>query len=319
MICRAGHLSLLKIYPCRRDGAEGVVTMKIRRTPDQVIFQTVAYVVVGAIGLFTLLPFLVLIGSSFATEHEIVAWGYTVWPREFSFGAYELVFLNPQKILRAYTVTILLTITGTAISLFVSSMAAYVLYRKDVKYRNTLAFFLYFTTLFQGGLAPYYIIVSRVLHLKNTPWVLLVVPMLQVFHILIIRNYLNSIPDSLFEAAKIDGAGDFSIFWRVILPLSKPALAAIGLFTALNYWNDWWTAMMFVEKEMYQPLQYVLYQILSSVNVAANMVNSMVTIDLPKETLKLAMTVISTGPILLLYPFVQRYFVKGITMGAVKG
>ena len=293
--------------------------MKIKPSFDQVLFQVLAYLVVGGIGFVTLFPFLVLLGSSFASEHEIITSGYTVFPKEFSLDAYKLVFLNPQKILRAYGVTIGLTSFGTLIALFFSSMAAYVLYRKDVKYRNTLAFFLYFTTLFQGGLAPYYIIVSRVMHLKNTPFVLLLVPMFQVFHILILRNYLNSIPDSLFEAAKIDGAGDFAIFIRVILPLSKPALAAVGLFTALIYWNDWWTAMMFVEKEAYAPLQFVLYQILSSVNVAANMVNNLATVDMPKESLKLAMTVISTGPILLLYPFVQKYFVKGITMGSVKG
>ena len=293
--------------------------MKIKPSFDQVLFQVLAYLVVGGIGFVTLFPFLVLLGSSFASEHEIITSGYTIFPKEFSFDAYKLVFLNPQKILRAYGVTISLTSLGTLIALFFSSMAAYVLYRKDVKYRNALAFFLYFTTLFQGGLAPYYIIVSRMMHLKNTPFVLLLVPMFQVFHILILRNYLNSIPDSLFEAAKIDGAGDFAIFIRVILPLSKPALAAVGLFTALIYWNDWWTAMMFVEKEAYAPLQFVLYQILSSVNVAANMVNNMATVDMPKESLKLAMTVISTGPILLLYPFVQKYFVKGITMGAVKG
>lgn len=293
--------------------------MKIKPSFDQILFQVLAYLVVGGIGFVTLFPFLVLLGSSFASEHEIITSGYTIFPKEFSFDAYKLVFLNPQKILRAYGVTISLTSLGTLIALFFSSMAAYVLYRKDVKYRNALAFFLYFTTLFQGGLAPYYIIVSRMMHLKNTPFVLLLVPMFQVFHILILRNYLNSIPDSLFEAAKIDGAGDFAIFIRVILPLSKPALAAVGLFTALIYWNDWWTAMMFVEKEAYAPLQFVLYQILSSVNVAANMVNNMATVDMPKESLKLAMTVISTGPILLLYPFVQKYFVKGITMGAVKG
>ena len=293
--------------------------MKIKPSFDQVLFQVLAYLVVGGIGFVTLFPFLVLLGSSFASEHEIITSGYTVFPKEFSLDAYKLVFLNPQKILRAYGVTIGLTSFGTLIALFFSSMAAYVLYRKDVKYRNALAFFLYFTTLFQGGLAPYYIIVSRVMHLKNTPFVLLLVPMFQVFHILILRNYLNSIPDSLFEAAKIDGAGDFGIFIRVILPLSKPALAAVGLFTALIYWNDWWTAMMFVEKEAYAPLQFVLYQILSSVNVAANMVNNLATVDMPKESLKLAMTVISTGPILLLYPFVQKYFVKGITMGSVKG
>ena len=185
-----------------------------------------------------------------------------------------------------------------------------------------MAFFLYFTTLFSGGLAPYYIIVSRVLHLRNTLWVLYLVPMFAgagVFYILILRSYVKSIPDSLIEAARIDGAGDFAIYWRIILPLSKPALAAIGLFMALAYWNDWWTPMMFVEKEVLHPLQYVLYRILSSVNIAAHMVNNIATIDMPKESLKLAMTVVTTGPIILLYPFVQRYFVKGITLGAVKG
>ena len=293
--------------------------MKIRWTYDRIIFQSLGYIIIIGIGFLTLFPFIVLIGSSFASEHEIITRGYTVFPHDSSLEAYKLVFLNPQKIARAYGVTLFITSTGMAASLFLSSMAAYVLYRKDVKYRNFLAFFLYFTTLFQGGLAPYYIIVSRVLHLKNTIWVLLLVPMFQVFHILILRNYLRSIPDSLFEAAKIDGAGDFAIFWRIILPLSKPALAAIGLFTALIYWNDWWTAMMFVEKETLQPLQYVLYQILSSVNIAAHMVNNIATFDMPKESLKLAMTVISTGPIILLYPFVQRYFVQGITLGAVKG
>ena len=293
--------------------------MKIKWTYDQIIFQSLGYFIVIGIGCLTLFPFIVLIGSSFASEHEIITRGYRILPRDFSLDAYKLVFLNPQEIARAYAVTIFITSAGMLTSLFFSSMAAYVLYRKDVKYRNHLAFFLYFTTLFQGGLAPYYIIVSRVLHLKNTIWVLLLVPMFQVFHILILRNYLRSIPDSLFEAAKIDGAGDFAIFLRVILPLSKPALAAIGLFTALIYWNDWWTAMMFVEKEALQPLQYVLYQILSSVNIAAHMVNNIATFDMPKESLKLAMTVISTGPIILLYPFVQRYFVQGITLGAVKG
>ncbi len=293
--------------------------MKIQWTYDQIVFQSLGYVFVICIGFFTLFPFIVLIGSSFASEHEIITQGYRIVPQEFSLEAYKLVFQNPQKILRAYGVTLFITSVGTLTSLFFSSMAAYVLYRKDVKYRNYLAFFLYFTTLFQGGLAPYYIIVSRVLHLKNTIWVLLLVPMFQVFHILILRNFLRSVPDSLFEAAKIDGAGDFVIFWRIILPLSVPALAAIGLFTSLIYWNDWWTAMMFVEKEMFQPLQFVLYQILSSVNIAAHMVNNIATFNMPKESLKLAMTVISTGPIILLYPFVQRYFVRGITLGAVKG
>ena len=199
-------------------------------------------------------------------------------------------------------------------------MAAYVMYRKEVRYRNVLAFYIFFTTLFSGGLAPYYIILATVYHLKNTYFVMLLVPMFNVMYILILRNFIkSSIPDSLVESAKIDGAGDFRIFLQIILPLSKPALASIGLFTALAYWNDWWTPMMFVEREILYPLQYRLYLILSSVNLAANVVQSAVTISLPQESLKLALTVVSVGPIVLAYPFAQKYFVKGITLGAIKG
>ncbi len=216
--------------------------------------------------------------------------------------------------------TLFITTFGTVMSLFLSSMAAYSLSRKDLRYRNMLAFFLYFTTLFSGGLAPTYIVVTTILHLKNTLAVLVLGPMFSVFYILILRNFfMNSIPASLSEAAKIDGAGDFTVFLRVVLPLTAPALASIGLFTALAYWNDWWTAMLYVERQSLYPLQYVLYRILSSVTMAANIVNNVATLNLPKESLKLAMTVISIGPIVFAYPFVQRFFIKGITLGAVKG
>lgn len=199
-------------------------------------------------------------------------------------------------------------------------MAAYSLSRKDLRYRNVVAFILYFTTLFSGGLAPTYIVVTTILHLKNTLAILVLGPLFSVFYILILRNFfMHSIPASLSEAAKIDGAGDFTVFIRVILPLATPALASIGLFTALGYWNDWWTAMLYVERPSLYPLQYLLYRILSSVTLAANIVNNVATLNLPKESLKLAMTVISIGPIVFAYPFVQRFFVKGITLGAVKG
>lgn len=294
--------------------------MKIKTKLDYTILQILSYITVSIFAALALLPFAVLVASSFASEGDILLNGYRLFPGEFSLKAYTLVFQNPQKILNAYKVTILITVAGTVLSLFISSMAAYVMYRKDVKYRNQLAFFLYFTELFQGGLVSFFIVVSSILKLKNTIWVLILVPLFNVFNVLVLRNFIRSaIPDSLPESAKIDGAGDFKIFIRIILPLSKPALASIGLFTALNYWNDWWTAMMFVERQNKQPLQYILYQILSTVNVASSMINNAAIIDLPKETLKLAMTVISTGPIIILYPFVQKYFVKGITLGAVKG
>ncbi|MEZ0536390.1 carbohydrate ABC transporter permease [Caldicellulosiruptoraceae bacterium PP1] len=292
----------------------------MKKGNDYIIFNVIAYTFISLLALFTLLPFVIMIMSSFASEHYIINHGYTLFPKEFSLNAYQTIFQNPQRIFRAYGVTLFVTIIGTSISLFLSSMAAYVMYRKDVKYRNGLAFFLYFTTLFNGGLAPYYLILTNYYHLKDSILVLILVPMFSVFNILILRNFIKgSIPESLVESAKIDGAGDFRIFIRIILPLSKPALASIGLFTALNYWNDWWTPMMFIEKQNLFPLQYTLYLILSSVNIAANILSHVTRFDMPKETIKLAMTVVATGPIILLYPFVQRYFVKGITLGAVKG
>ncbi|HUZ17283.1 MAG TPA: carbohydrate ABC transporter permease [Spirochaetia bacterium] len=287
---------------------------------DRVALNLIAYVVVGGIAVATFLPFLILLINSFASEHFIINHGYSFFPNELSLSAYELVFTNPQRILRAYEITLFITVFGTAGSLFLSAMAAYAMSRKDLRYRNAIAFFVYFTTLFNGGLAPTFIIITRTLHLQNTIGVLLLGPMFNVLYLIILRNFfMNSIPASLSESAKIDGAGDFTIFVRIVLPLTTSALASIGLFTALAYWNDWWTAMLYIERSDLYPLQYVLYRILSSATMAANIVNNVATLNLPKETLKLAMTVISIGPIFLAYGFVQRFFIKGITIGAIKG
>ena len=292
----------------------------IRQGRDYYAFNAIAYVVVGALALFSLLPFLILAINSFSSEHAIVTAGYSFFPKELSAGAYRLIFENPEKILRSYGVTVLVTGVGTVVSLLCSAMAAYVLSRKELHSRGWLAFFLYFTQLFNGGLVPYYLLVQRDLKLGNSLLVLLLVPMFNVMNVLILRNFIqNAIPEAILDAAKIDGLGHAGIFFRIVLPLSKPALASIGLFTALAYWNDWWTPMMFVQDEKLYPLQYTLYRLISSVNFSAQMVNNVPTMHLPKETLKLAMTVVATGPIVLLYPFVQRYFVKGITLGAVKG
>lgn len=292
----------------------------MKKTADSIALNIISYFVVGFFALFTVMPFIILIINSFTSEHYILNYGFSLLPKEFSLDAYKMIFAYPESILRAYGVTIFITVVGTAISLFLSSMAAYVMFRKDVKYRNGLAFFIFFTTLFNGGLAPYYIIVSNNLHLQDSILVLLLVPMFSAMNILILRNFIKgSIPDSLIESGKIDGAGDFRIFIQMVLPLSKAGLASIGLFTALGYWNDWWTPMMFVQNDKLFPLQYVLYQILSSANMSSAMSSFVTRLDMPKETLKLAMTVVSAGPIVFLYPFVQKYFVKGVTIGAVKG
>ncbi|WEK54712.1 MAG: carbohydrate ABC transporter permease [Candidatus Cohnella colombiensis] len=290
------------------------------RTRDIIVLNIIAYIVVGLFALIAVVPFFIVVINSFASEHSIIYYGYSLIPKQFSLGAYEMVFQNPQKMLRAYGITIFVTVVGTAVSLFISMMAAYVMFRKDVKYRNGLAFFLFFTTLFNGGLVPFYLMIVQDLHLKNTMLVLVLCGMFSVFNILILRNFISgSIPEALIESSKIDGAGDFRIFIQIILPLSKPALAAIGMFTALGYWNDWWTPLMFIEKDNLYSLQYILYRILSSANFSSQIVNSIPRLDMPKESLKLALTVVATGPIVLLYPFVQKYFVSGITVGAVKG
>ncbi|KAG2893146.1 hypothetical protein PC117_g23852 [Phytophthora cactorum] len=284
------------------------------------VFKAFSYIIVSLIAILCLLPFIVLISGSISDEGQVLAKGYSFLPRGFSLDAYAFIFRNPGEILSAYRVSVIVAVVGTVLSLLISTMAAYVMYRKEVKYRNKLAFFLFFTTLFSGGLAPYFIWVTSYLHLKNTLAVLILLPMFNVMYVLIMRSFIQgSVPEPLVESAKIDGAGDFRIFWQMVLPLSKPALASIGLFTILAYWNDWWTPMMFTDKEQYVPLQYMLYKMLSSMNMSAALAQHVSALEMPKETFKLAMTVIATGPVVILFPFLQQYFVKGITIGAVKG
>ena len=296
--------------------------MSVRMTSDLITLTVIKYSVVFFVALVCLVPFYMLVLSSFTSERAIITQGYSFFPRKgsFSIAAYEMVFKSPARIARAYRNSIIITVVGTLCSILFSSMGAYAIYNKKVKYRNQMAFFLYFTTLFNGGLLSYYLTITRYLHLQNTMWVMILSPMFNVMYILILRNFIkSSIPEALVDAALIDGAGDFRVYWQIILPLSKPALASIGLFIALHYWNDWWTPMMFVERSALHPLQYTLYQILSSVNFAASMVDSVPMINMPQESLKLAMTVVATGPMVMVYPFLQRYFVSGITIGSVKG
>jgi putative aldouronate transport system permease protein len=243
-------------------------------------------------------------------------------PSTFSFSSYEFIFKQPAQILKSYGITIFVTLVGTIVGLFLTAMTAYVLQRKDFRFRNAFAFYFFFTTLFSGGLVPWYVLIVTYLDLKNSLLAIIMPMLLNVFYIIIMRSFMSStIPDAISESAKIDGAGDFRIFISIILPLSKPALATIGLFIALNYWNDWYHALLFIENRDLYPLQYFLYNILNSISFAnsAAAQAGVAVVAMPKESFKLAMTVVATGPIILLYPFVQKYFVKGITVGAVKG
>ncbi|WP_127588878.1 carbohydrate ABC transporter permease [Paenibacillus koleovorans] len=290
---------------------------------DTLWFNILGYSFIATAALICVIPFLIVISGSFTSEEMIIRQGYSLIPRDFSLEAYRVLFLAPEKIIRAYGVTIFVTLLGTVASLFFTAMTAYVLYRKDFHYRNAAAFFFYFTTLFNGGMIPTYIVMVRYLHLKDNLLALILPSLISVFFMLILRSFMTgSIPDSLVESAKIDGSGDFHIFVTIILPLMTPALASVGLFIALHYWNDWFSAMLYMQKDTLFPLQYLLYKMISSVQFASAVTaggSGIPTTDMPQQSMKLAMTVVATGPIILAYPFVQRFFIAGITIGAVKG
>ena len=295
--------------------------MKIRTERSAVFFNIVGYIVISILSLLCLLPFWLIISGSFSSEAEIVRDGFKIFPSEFTISAYQSVFSNPQQIFKAYAVSISLTAVGTLFGLFLISMAGYVLSRKDFKYRNTLSFFIYFTTLFSGGLIPWYILIVKYLDWKDSYLALLIPMMIGAWNIILMKNFMKSIPDSIIESAKIDGAGEFTIYSKLVLPLSTPGLATIGLFLGLAYWNDWFSANIFITTEAKYPLQFLLYKILASAAVLKTSVAANLSADFkpPTESLKMAVAIVVTGPIIFLYPFLQRYFVKGLTIGAVKG
>ena len=296
--------------------------MKIKRAVSQTAFSVVGYIITGVIGLLCLLPFLLVISASFTEESAIYTSGYRLIPAEFSVEAYRLLFRFPKEILNAYGVTLFITITGSLLGLFCISMAGYVLQRPDFKYRNVFSFYIYFTMLFNGGLVPTYMWYTK-LGLKNTYWVLILPLMMSAYNVILMKNFMRSVPHEITEAAKIDGANDFYIFLRLILPLAIPGLATIGLFLALAYWNDWFNAYLYVDKANMHPLQLLLYNKLATAEYYKTSstfnIGSISLADLPSESLKMATAVVATGPIILLYPFVQKYFIKGLTVGAVKG
>ena len=298
----------------------------MKKSKDIKAFNIISYTVISIVALVCLIPFLMVIIGSFTAESEIVANGFSFFPKELSIEAYKTALKEPIAILKAYGVTASLTVIGTAIGLFIVAMTAYVLQRKDFKWRNKVSFFFYFTTLFSGGLVPWYILMVKYLGLKDSYLSLLLPPMLSVFNIIIMKSYMGGIPQALTESAKIDGAGDFTIFVKIILPLAKPALATIGMMIALGYWNDWYNSMLFINNENLYSLQYYLYKIVNNIEAyktilaqAGGGASLGSAISMPSESLKMALTIIVTGPIILFYPFIQKYFVKGVMIGSVKG
>lgn len=278
------------------------------------------------ISLLFILPFVLIIAASFTDETALMEQGYKFIPSVFSVEAYKYVFRSPEKLIDAYKVTIIFSAVTTVLAVIIMSMAAYPLSKQNYKYKKIVTFFIFFTMLFSGGLVPTYIWITRYLRLGDTIWVYILPFLVNAFHIIVIRTFFQGLPQSMTEAAKIDGASELQIFFKIVLPLSKPVIATISLLTLLSRWNDWNTALIYIKSSNLYSLQYLLQKILREAEFVKNMAESTPvagidfdTSNLPSVTIRFAMCMVAAGPMLVVFPFFQKYFAKGLTVGAVKG
>ena len=267
------------------------------------------------------IPILYVISISVTSDSEIISHGYRLIPQKISVLAYEYIFKTPKQLLNSYSVSIFITVVGTGLSLTLTTMLAYMVSRPDFKYRKQMSFFIFFTMLFNGGLVPTYMLITQYLHLKNTIWVLILPYVINAWFVLLMRSFLSTIPMSLLESAQIDGSSEIQTFFLIVMPLSKPALATIGLLISFNYWNDWWLSMLYIDERKLLPLQYMLYKIMSDIEFLTQQMSANVNVslkDIPSEAARMATCILAAGPMLLVFPFFQKYFVKGLTVGAIK-
>ncbi|MBQ9122085.1 MAG: carbohydrate ABC transporter permease [Lachnospiraceae bacterium] len=281
-----------------------------------------SYVFIAFIAVACLYPLLMVLGVSFSDNTAVVKNGYSVIPQDFTLNTYLYLFAHSGKrILKSYGVTIGITIVGTLGAMLVTSMIGFAISIKSLKYRNVISYICNFTIIFSAGLIPWYYVCVKWYHFTDSYMGMIIPSMFSVFNMFLMRTYFSEIPDSLYEAARIDGASWFKIYWNIAIPLSKTAMLTVGMMYALSYWNDWWNALMFINDRDKFPLQYYLYNILSNVNAISSgrvPAGAAANLKLPAETVKMAVTMITIGPIIFLYPFVQKYFVNGIMTGAVK-
>ncbi|KGE18787.1 sugar ABC transporter permease [Paenibacillus wynnii] len=276
------------------------------------------------LSLACVVPLLLVIMTSLTDEASLTVYGYQFIPQKFSLYAYNYLLNDFDKIARGYGISIFVTIVGTVSSLLLTSLFAYPVSRSDFPYRNLFAFIVFFTMLFNGGLVPWYLIYVNA-GLKDTIFALILPSLIIPFNLIIMRTFFaNTIPPALVESAKIDGASEWRIYAQIIMPLSLPVLATVGLFQMLIYWNDWYTSLIFISSENLVNVQYLLYRVINNINYLTSGFANQQAIDgalktLPAQTVRMAMAVVGIGPIIIVYPFISKYFVKGLTVGSVKG
>ncbi|MFC4302146.1 carbohydrate ABC transporter permease [Cohnella boryungensis] len=295
------------------------------QTRGERAFALFAAIMMGLITLAAFLPFVLIIIASVTKESSLINDGYSFFPKALSLDAYLYLKASAYTFLRAYGVSFLVTIIGTAVGLLITSMLAYPMSRRDFKYHNTLAFVVFFTMLFSGGVVPSYIMWTQYFHIKDSLAALIVPNLLaNGFNVLLVRNYFKSnVPIDLIESAQIDGATETRTFFRIMLPLSVPVLATVGLFMGLAYWNDWINALYYVSKPQYYGIQNLLVQLMNNIQYlnsgqAGNAVGAG-AVDLPSSAVRMAMAVLGIVPILVVLPPLQKYLTRGVVIGAVKG
>ncbi|OPH46738.1 sugar ABC transporter permease [Paenibacillus ferrarius] len=276
--------------------------------------------IVFLFALFCFVPFWLVFIDSFASEASFMAHGYQLLPSALTLDAYKFI-LQGDQIFRSYRVSILVTVLGTALSVIITAMYAYVIANRKVKYRNILSFLTYFTMVFGAGLVGFYILIANWLHLKDSVWALILPYLLNPFYAFILVSFYRTLPYEINESATIDGAREIRIFFKIILPITAPAIATITLFYALQYWNDWWLSLLFIDNYKLHPLQMMIRQLISNLNVSSYVSGSSTSysVSAPTNVVQMATVCLTIGPIVLVYPFVQKYFVSGLTVGAIKG
>lgn len=288
------------------------------------LFVGLNYTIITVFTVLCFVPFYLLVVSSLADKQVLQLDGYTLWPRKFSIEAYQWV-LRGKAVLKGYQVSAFVTLVGTFLSVTLMSGVAYALSAKKPKWRHQFSFYVYFTMIFSGGLIPWFI-TCRMLGLYDNIWALIVPMLMNPWWIFILRNYFNSLPGEIMESAIIDGASDWTILTRIILPLSTPVLATTALFVAVAYWNDWWHGVILLDFAEFRPLQVLILRIINSIRAirAAMQMEggqslAISTSQIPDKSIRMATVVVTIGPVIFLYPFVQRYFIKGLTVGSIKG
>lgn len=289
------------------------------------IEQVVINIILILLCILIIAPFVLLLSVSLSNEQDIVFNGYKFFPEHFDLSAYKYVFNNPASILNAYKVTAIFSFSSMVLSVLLMSMTAYVLAWGRIRGKSAISFALFFTMLFSGGMVPSYILITQYLHMNDTIWVYIIPGLISPWYVFMIRTFFAGLPYEIYESAVMDGASEYRIYAQMVMPLSKPVLATVALFMFLAKWNDWNTSLLYINDSSLFSLQYLLQKIMNDIQLLQTAQQSGINmsqisaVDIPSETVRMAMTILVAGPALVVFPFFQKYFVKGLTVGSVKG